>query len=71
MRGGGGIFYTFYAAHKFIYFSILRVEQGHPPLVETAARLCKQFCYDYKDKFLAGLIVAGWDPVVTKNELFF
>jgi len=45
------------------YLRVLEVEQGHPPLVETAARLCKQFCYDYKDKFLAGLIVAGWDPV--------
>merc|ERR1719245_3030602 len=45
------------------YLRVLEIETGQPPLVETAARLCRQFCYEYKDRFMAALIVAGWDPV--------
>ncbi|KAL9655411.1 hypothetical protein ABK040_011252 [Willaertia magna] len=38
------------------------VEIGNTlPLVETAANLFKDFCYNYKDNLLAGIICAGWD----------
>jgi 20S proteasome subunit beta 1 len=37
------------------------LEQGEPPLVETAANIFRQLCYDYRDQLTAGIIVAGWD----------
>jgi len=40
------------------FFSL---EQGEPPLVETAANIFRQLCYDYRDQLTAGIIVAGWD----------
>ena len=40
-----------------------RVETGLPPRVKTAAHLMQRLCYENKDQLLAGLIVAGWDPV--------
>jgi hypothetical protein len=41
-----------------IFYSL---EQGEPPLVETAANVFRQLCYDYRDTLTAGIIVAGWD----------
>ena len=31
--------------------------------VKTAAHLMQKLCYENKDTLLAGVIVAGWDPV--------
>eukprot|EP01120_Amphizonella_sp_Union-15-10_P015477 TRINITY_DN7976_c0_g1_i2.p1 TRINITY_DN7976_c0_g1~~TRINITY_DN7976_c0_g1_i2.p1 ORF type:complete len:133 (-),score=21.55 TRINITY_DN7976_c0_g1_i2:63-461(-) len=33
------------------------------PLVSTAASLVRQLCYNNKEALLAGMIVAGYDPV--------
>jgi len=29
--------------------------------VKTAASLFRQFCYEYRDSLVAGIICAGWD----------
>lgn len=34
---------------------------GEEPLVETAARIFRELCYNYRDTLTAGIIVAGWD----------
>jgi len=34
---------------------------GEPPLVEEAASEFRNYCYNYRDTLLAGIIVAGWD----------
>jgi len=39
------------------------IELDRPPLVKTAAALAKRVCYANKDQLLAGIIVAGVDPV--------
>merc|ERR1711915_94226 len=31
------------------------------PHVQTAATLFKEYCYEYRDHFSAGILVAGWD----------
>jgi len=33
------------------------------PRVKSCATLFKKMCYDYKAQLMAGIIVAGWDPV--------
>ncbi|XP_067005376.1 proteasome subunit beta type-6 [Anabrus simplex] len=38
-----------------------QVELGEPPLVETAANVFRELCYNYRDSLQAGIIVAGWD----------
>jgi len=47
---------------------------GEEPLVKTAASLFRQFCYDYRDSLVAGIICAGWDKKaggqVTKHHFF-
>ncbi|XP_059485499.1 proteasome subunit beta type-6 [Neocloeon triangulifer] len=43
------------------HLEFLSLEQGEPPLVETAANIFRQLCYDYRDQLTAGIIVAGWD----------
>jgi len=45
------------------YLASHAIEAERLPLVKTAASLAKRICYANKDKLLAGLIVAGWDPV--------
>jgi 20S proteasome subunit beta 1 len=46
------------------YLQQLQLENGgRPPKVKTAAHLMAKMCYENKDNLLAGLIVAGWDPV--------
>lgn len=39
------------------------VDLGRLPKVHTAANLFRSLCYNNKDRLLAGIIVAGWDPV--------
>jgi len=51
---------TDYVRH---YVASHAIEAGRLPLVSTAASLAKRICYSNKDQLLAGLIVAGWDPV--------
>lgn len=41
----------------------LSAELGRLPAVKTAASLVRGLCYDNKDKLLAGMIIAGWDPI--------
>lgn len=38
------------------------VDKGALPSVNTAAKLFRSLCYGNKDRLLAGIIVAGWDP---------
>lgn len=45
------------------YLQQLSVETGRPPRVKTAAHLMQRLCYENKDNLMAGVIVAGWDPV--------
>lgn len=45
------------------YLASHSVELGRLPKVKTAANLFKSLCYHNKDRLLAGIIVAGWDPV--------
>lgn len=37
------------------------MELGQPPLVETAAALFRELCYNYRDTLMAGILIAGWD----------
>mmetsp|Transcript_18890 Transcript_18890/g.37122 ORF Transcript_18890/g.37122 Transcript_18890/m.37122 type:complete len:215 (-) Transcript_18890:242-886(-) len=39
------------------------VELGRAPSVKTAAKLFQRYCYQYKDRLMAGIICAGFDPV--------
>jgi 20S proteasome subunit beta 1 len=45
---------------KLVHHSL---ETGTPPRVKTAAHLMQKLCYENKDSLLAGVIIAGWDPV--------
>ncbi|CAM9113368.1 unnamed protein product [Sphacelaria rigidula] len=38
-------------------------ELGRLPLVKSAAKLAQGLCYRNKDQLMAGMIIAGWDPV--------
>ncbi|GLG98634.1 Proteasome subunit beta type-6-like Protein [Gryllus bimaculatus] len=38
-----------------------RVELGEEPLVETAANVFRELCYNYRDTLTAGIIIGGWD----------
>jgi len=51
---------TDYVKH---YLQSVALETGRPPRVRTAAHLMRKLCYENKDSLMAGLIVAGWDPV--------
>lgn len=37
------------------------MELGAQPLVETAANVFREICYNYRDSLMAGILVAGWD----------
>ena len=39
------------------------METGRSVRVKTAAHLMKKLVYENKDNIVAGMIVAGWDPV--------
>lgn len=41
--------------------SFNRMELGTQPLVETAANVFREMCYNYRDSLVAGILVAGWD----------
>lgn len=43
------------------HLDFYKVEMGEEPLVETAASIFRELCYNYRDQFTAGIIVAGWD----------
>ncbi|TDH70688.1 hypothetical protein CCR75_002930 [Bremia lactucae] len=45
------------------YLSSHSIELGRLPKVGTAATLFRSLCYQNKGRLLAGIIVAGWDPV--------
>lgn len=47
----------------FLHCCAFSVELGRLPLVKTAAKLARNLCYNNKDRLLAGMIIAGWDPV--------
>ncbi|XP_033222135.1 proteasome subunit beta type-6 [Belonocnema kinseyi] len=38
-----------------------QMELGQSPLVETAANVFREMCYNYRDSLMAGILVAGWD----------
>ncbi|KAL4629586.1 proteasome subunit beta type-6-B like protein [Arapaima gigas] len=44
--------------HRLNFHSM---QMGEPPLVQSAASIMKEFCYNYRDELSAGFIVAGWD----------
>ena len=39
------------------------METGNVPMVNTAAHLSKSVIYNNRDRFMASVIVAGWDKV--------
>lgn len=41
---------------------IYRNQTGQEPLVEEAASEIQNYCFNYRDQLLAGIIVGGWDP---------
>lgn len=45
---------------NFVCFYI-RMELGTEPLVETAANVFRDMCYNYRDSLSAGILVAGYD----------
>jgi len=45
------------------FLSSHSIEVGAPPRVQAAANLVRKVCYNNKDNLLAGMIVAGWDPI--------
>lgn len=38
-----------------------RNQTGEEPLVSEAAAEIQNYCFNYRDQLLAGIIVAGWD----------
>jgi len=43
------------------HLQVHEMENDHPPLVNTAANVFRELCYNYRDQLMAGIIVAGWD----------
>lgn len=43
------------------HLGLHHMELGTQPLVETAANVFREMCYNYRDSLMAGIIVAGWD----------
>ena len=39
------------------------METGESPKVQTAAHLCKSVIYNNRERFMASVIVAGYDKV--------
>ncbi|CAG0918759.1 unnamed protein product [Notodromas monacha] len=44
------------------HLGFLKIELGQEPLVKMAANVIHDICYNNRDKLLAGIICAGWDP---------
>ena len=40
-----------------------KVEIGKAPKVSTAANVFREMCYHNKGNLMAGIIIAGWDPL--------
>lgn len=51
-------------------FLVCSAELNQPVAVKTAAALFQQICYENKDRLLAGIIVAGWDPVEKGGAIY-
>jgi 20S proteasome subunit beta 1 len=45
------------------YLDMHKMQIGKAPKVQTAASCFRELCYQNKDALMAGIIVAGWDPV--------
>jgi len=45
------------------YLNVHEMESGGPALVKTAAKLFQSIVYANKDRLLAGIICAGYDPI--------
>ncbi|XP_058800864.1 proteasome subunit beta type-6-like [Phymastichus coffea] len=45
------------------HLSFYKMELGMEPRVETAANLFREMCYNYRESLMAGILVAGWDPI--------
>eukprot|EP00842_Homolaphlyctis_polyrhiza_P000038 jgi/Hompol1/1034/HPOL_004214-RA len=45
------------------YLQLYTITEGREPPVSVAATLFQSTIYKYKDQLMAGVIVAGWDPV--------
>ncbi|KAI1309368.1 Proteasome subunit beta type-6 [Halotydeus destructor] len=43
------------------HLSLHEMELNQPALVNTAANVFREMCYNYRDQLMAGIIVAGWD----------
>lgn len=43
------------------HLELVEIETGEPPLVNAAAEVVKDICYNYRDQMSAGMIVGGWD----------
>ncbi|XP_062500976.1 proteasome subunit beta type-6-like [Corticium candelabrum] len=43
------------------YLDIQQIELNEQAGVKMAASVFREFCYDYRDTLVAGIIVAGWD----------
>lgn len=42
---------------------ILSPERGNLSQVLCSKAYLKEYCYEYRDHFSAGILVAGWDPI--------
>lgn len=51
--------------HISLYFRLfldqLRNQTGEEALVSEAAAEIQNYCFNYRDQLLAGIIIAGWD----------
>jgi 20S proteasome subunit beta 1 len=43
------------------HLNLHEMENNEPPLVNTAANVFREMCYNYRDQMMAGIICAGWD----------
>ncbi|XP_043260129.1 proteasome subunit beta type-6 isoform X1 [Colletes gigas] len=43
------------------HLALHKMDLGTEPLVETAAHVFRELCYNYRDSLMAGILVAGWD----------
>ena len=47
-----------------LHYIVYSINVGERPRVKTAASLFRKMCYYNRDYVVAGIICAGWDPVV-------
>ncbi len=46
-----------------VFYSFCRQIHRKKATVKVAAEVFRSLCYDYRDDFSAGILVAGWDEV--------